>query len=227
MYTSAAISTHISAAPLITIIRDYLCPHDVDDYTAALLGYGEQCANGTRINEIYCGICEGGHADMLDMITTRRGGHSPNIGMRAACLGGQLSIAKLMITLGAAYFNDGLFAACEGGHAELVELMLSHGARNKNKAMKIACEYGHLPVVNLMIDRGANNWNECVDKACEGGYIPAIELMLLMGGYVMPLSASLYAACFNNHLDAADILIKHGANPNDCRNCWGKRHRQN
>ena len=64
----------------------------------------------------------------------------------------------MMIELGANNYNMGLHAACEGGNVSIVKMMLELGADDYNWGLELACEKGHVEVVKIMIELGANDY---------------------------------------------------------------------
>jgi len=85
-----------------------------------------------------------------------------NIGLRGACRGGHLDLAKLMIEKGASdCFNLALEDACLGGHREIVDFLIEKGARNWNWGIILACQSKHQDLVKLMIEKGATKCGYC------------------------------------------------------------------
>jgi hypothetical protein len=82
------------------------------------------------------------------------------LGLNKACRGGNLELAKLMISYGATNWDDGLEIACEGGYIELVNLIIPN-ATDWNRGLCGACKGRHIEIIKLMINAGATKCNHC------------------------------------------------------------------
>jgi len=144
-----------------------------------------------------------------------------NIGLKRACLGGNLEMVKLMIQKGGESYpfdwNSGLIGACECGHLEIVELMIQKGGESYpfdwNSGLKGACEGGHLKIVELMIQKGGESypfdWNSGLKGACEGGHMEIVELMIQKGATWWDIG--LKGACWGGNIEIVKLMIKKGA----------------
>lgn len=92
---------------------------------------------------------------------------------RRGCLSSILTMIK-MEPNGCDY-NNGLIAACTGGHITIAKLMIEKGAYVKNDALRAACEHKHKHTAEYLVSKGAsgmllyafshdNNWRDCIVK---------------------------------------------------------------
>jgi len=104
-----------------------------------------------------------------------------DLGLKRACLGGNIDVVKLMIKKGANDWNCGLRGACLGGNMKCVELMIHKGAWDWNMGLECACRCGIMEIVKLMIHKGAYYWDRGLRGACAGGHMEIIHIMLEKG----------------------------------------------
>src|SRR5579872_3701701 len=108
---------------------------------------------------------------------------------REACRQGNLAQVFSEIEKGTYCLDDGLSHACMGGQMSIAELMISKIADQYNSGlMRIywkeiclngglfyACKYGHLNLIKLLISNGANGWDYALEGACAGGQLVIAE----------------------------------------------------
>ena len=93
-----------------------------------------------------------------------------------ACRRGCLSTVLFMIKMEPVCdYNNGLIAACTGGHINIAKLMLEKGAIQINNALRGACEHKHKHTAEFLVSQGANiellyafshdnNWRDYIAK---------------------------------------------------------------
>jgi hypothetical protein len=113
-----------------------------------------------------------------------------DLGLRAACYGGHIEIAKFLldwpfVRRGMNDVDGGLVWACRGGKLALVEFMISVGATNWDLALQgVCCEDSftqtHTDIVLCMVDRGATKLDQALWIACAKGNLKAAECVVLL-----------------------------------------------
>lgn len=103
-----------------------------------------------------------------------------------------------------------LYIACANGHVDIVKLFLDKftGTGNRSECYKkldrsgdrstslhVACQYGYTPIIKIIIDRCGIDPN---------GDISRRNVRI----------TALYIVCRNRHIEAADLLLSRGSNPN-------------
>ena len=81
-------------------------------------------------------------------------------------------------------YNGGLHAACKGGHIYTAKLMMEKGepsGLDYNGGLREACKSGHLDVVKLMIEKGADDYTWALRGACKCHQYYVILFMLQRG----------------------------------------------
>ncbi|XP_062605130.1 uncharacterized protein LOC134266935 [Saccostrea cucullata] len=152
--------------------------------------------------------------------------------LRAACIGGHMSVVKELIEAGAdvnqqGEYNTPLRAACKGGHMSVVKMLIEAGADISQQGefdtqLTAACWGGHLSVVKELIEAGANINQQGGDDtpltaACESGHISVVKELIEAGASINQLGeydTPLTAACESGHISVVKELIEAGANIN-------------
>jgi ankyrin repeat protein len=153
---------------------------------------------------------------------------------------GDLETTRLLIRSGARveaatrYGIRPLYLAASGGHASVIGALIEGGA-DVNAAtpqgvtpLMMAARVGKLDGLNLLLDRGARDkinaqetWRaqSALMWAAGEGHVAAIARLAEAGADVGTRSKAgftpLLFAIRNGHLEAAQLLLKLGANPND------------
>jgi serine/threonine protein kinase len=198
----------------------YACQHN-DMYlleVATRTGFATDVVNATqqqtlsRIYNLNLGLyaaCKGGQFSMIEYLV-QKGANNWDLGMIAGGEYGRMDIVQLMIKYGAKDWNRGLSSACTGGNIEIVKLMIERGADNWKGGMLSACIGGHTQVVELMLQKGANNLRTCMTHACKGGHLKVVQLLMTKG--VTNWNEGFRYACFGGHTEIIYLMIKQGAN---------------
>lgn len=129
-----------------------------------------------------------------------------NWGLRGACRGGHLELARLTLELGANDWNGGLIQACEGDHLELIELMIQQGATKWDDGLIRACRSGRRESAERMIQQGATALDAGLSKACEANQLELAELMIEQGA--TGLDSALFMAYQYGDLPLIEMLRK-------------------
>jgi ankyrin repeat protein len=130
--------------------------------------------------------------------------------------------------------------AVQNGHYGMTEFLLNHGADansidvNGNSILTLAAEAGNDPTAKLLIEYGANadnederSWYPIIDiinfrntkMLCDPDPYEIIEMLLERGTDIHVRDEDdmtpLYAALDKNFLKTAELLLEHGADPNE------------
>jgi len=208
--------------PLITLFleskigRDttkYIIPSflkNKDDLLTALLNRNDEWLNyfdslgGMIYNDVKYlnAIIDSGNTENIKFYN----GKNWNTGLKRACLGGNLEMAKLMIEKGANQWNNVLREACQGSNMEIVELMIEKGAYDWNWGLEGACLGGNIDIVKLMIQKGAKDWHNGLLYACRGCKMEIVELMIQKGAD--DWEYGLEGACRGGHMECVELMIQ-------------------
>ena len=103
------------------------------------------------------GACRGGNISMMNRMIAR-GARDWNSGLYEACLGGHHEAVVMMISKGAHDFGGKAFEnACLGGNVYIVRLLMSMGSCNLNWGIQSACYSFHfiyMYIMNLLWSSG-------------------------------------------------------------------------
>lgn len=149
---------------------------------------------------------------------------------------GDLAAAEVELGAGVSpneEFGDGLSPlmwAARWGNSDMVALLLAHGAETEltdysgQTALLMAAYFGHSDAVRLLLDAGAN-----ADATDEGDWTPIlVSLMdhpeatpeahhavtMMLAAAVDDLGPALVAAAWGGDVEAAELLLARGADPN-------------
>lgn len=145
--------------------------------------------------------CELGWMQFLKDKPNLKYSHDRNFGLYRACKGGQYEIIDFLIKLGADDFNIGLKGACRGGYTDIAKIMIKNGADNLNLALEAAC-------------RGPSRGNANADT------IVFLVKYAVNNDYELDLNSGLKGALRGGNFEAADYMIKSGAN--DFKSLFGE-----
>jgi hypothetical protein len=151
--------------------------------------------------ETFYNMCLMGNIELVKQILTNphRWFREANVGLKAACIGGHLDIAKLLIDRGADEYNQALRFACIGNHNHIVKYLLEEvrGINwDCNIGLSYACERGNIELLNLLTFHGADDYNHGLYYACKGGKKEIAELMMQHGA-TATRNATMGACCSN------------------------------
>lgn len=130
-------------------------------------------------NYSFVNACIGGHNEIINILLPKI--KILDMGLIYSSRHGNIELVKMMLSLGANYYNGALINASLGGHNEIVDMMLSLGANNYDGALNHASYGGHIDIVRLMISLGADNYDMALVNACDGGHIDIVRLLLSLG----------------------------------------------
>jgi hypothetical protein len=153
-------------------------------------------------------------------------------GIRGACYGGHLELAKFAIHNNQRMEIFSLYCSCRGGNIELVNIMIHRGSKDWGWGLRGACRGGHLEIAKLMMRRDSNktiDWAKCFYDACYSGYPDLAKLMIQKS--TTSLNIGLSKACEGsfyllakqtihenyisstncNHLSVIKLMIQKGA----------------
>lgn len=121
-----------------------------------------------------------------------------------------------------------LQAACQGGHLGVATILLDHGAdveradEDLRVPLFVACRDGHNAIVQLLIERGATvnyvrptDHASPIDMASQEGHAAVVQTLLDNGANVNSVrkdgTSPLLAAGKSSNIDVYRVLLKHGA----------------
>lgn len=86
---------------------------------------------------------------------------------KAACIGGNVQLVKLLMTMHDFKVNLGFEGACIGNHVKIAEILIKHMA-DIDYAVKVACQYDCIDfdILNLLVRDGQTKWDDILFESC-------------------------------------------------------------
>lgn len=136
--------------------------------------------------------------------------------LHGACCTNMTPIAEFMLTLPNIKPEFGLRGACIGGYVHLARRMIERGARNINYCMVIASRKGWIRLIKYLIRQGGDDWAGCFGAACGNGHLAVAKLIAkhtarTMDGRLDVADSGLAIACQSGQHELVQYTISQGA----------------
>ncbi|PIB00933.1 Vegetative incompatibility protein HET-E-1 [Cercospora beticola] len=190
-----------------------------------------------------------GHETIVEALLKAGANLKVELALHEAATSGHAKVAKMLIEVGATFHAAKepcdaqctlLSTASEAGYREIVEMLIMSGV-NVNTAcspsltpLMLASQRGDVEIVGMLLDAGADPIHRALEAASLNGHREVVKKMIETllerekspgaNQTAGPLSEELIAACNLGLVEAAEVLIKAGANVNNrgrLETSWG------
>lgn len=141
------------------------------------------------------GACAGGHIDLIKKILQLDGHVDFQHALMFASEHNQMQVIEFIFDK-ITDFGFGLHGASRGNNVVIMKYMIEHGAINIENSLFVACIHNSIDAVKFILSIYKNE----------------IQLGTSLYAYMDYLSTALYHACYYNHIEIIDILLKFGTN---------------
>lgn len=207
----------VSTTKTVSEYMDYYLPHACVGHNMCMINYLVN-RGATNWKDCFNTACRGNHLEIVELVITNCGDMDLdwNSGLYAACAGGCVEIAKLMLQKGATVnnYNDILYQSCMSGSLGIIELMISQGVNNWDNGLCGACYYGHPEVAELMINKGAANFKYALKLACIQHNTDVAKVIITSGIFkniqtIIPdINSCFFNVCSCGDLDLIKLFIQ-------------------
>lgn len=130
-------------------------------------------------------------------------------GMLYACRHASNDAIRFLLDNGATDWHSGLKGACQGGHLDIAKTMIDKFVTSIpwNDVLSHACIVGNIDIVKLAIDNGACEWDQPFKNACGNGHINVIQSIIDNYRTNVCLTFGLLEACMCGEYDVVTLLI--------------------
>jgi hypothetical protein len=154
------------------------------------------------------GVSRSGDCTIL-LTYLKEDGVKGNYCLSHAAFAGQLEAMRLLVEMGATWFDRALAFAAQEGELESMRLAVEMGAIDFDRALFCAAGEGQLEAIRLLVEMGATDFNGALHYAAKAGQLEAMRLAVEMGA--TDFNIALGWAATMGQLEAIRLLVEMGA----------------
>lgn len=99
-----------------------------------------------------------------------------------ACSHNYVELARFLITIGCAAFEENVLLSAKNGFLELIQMLKEMGFHFPDGVLSLACSNGHQDLAKWAIEEGALNYQKCITSCVQADNVAAFKMIAGFSG---------------------------------------------